>query len=99
MDNKILLEKLISAQLRFIGAQPGLDGFSYTKKAVIKLLADKDKYFHGITKLLYPELAHEFSVSKYNVESSIRDMIKKIPDEKFRCLTNSKFLYYITEII
>lgn len=60
--------------LMTIGADPGLKGFSFAHKAIVKCYRD-ETLMDGITKTLYPEIAKECGTTKDAVERNIRTVV------------------------
>ena len=69
-------EKLIADALRKYGIPAHLSGYRYLISAVRRTMDDPNA-LRGITKILYPDLAREFSTTPQCIERSIRSAICK----------------------
>ena len=78
-------EKLIGDTLQKYGIPTHLSGYRYLISAVRRAMDDPNT-LRGITKILYPDLAHEFSTTPQCIERSIRNAIyrgwESLPQER-----------------
>lgn len=65
-------EKKVTELLKMLGMPSHLKGYYYTRKAVLLLIDDREKYLSGVTKVLYPTIAKEFKTTSSKVERAIR---------------------------
>lgn len=110
--SEIEKEQIITKYLLDLGMKANLQGFKYTRVAIMKIL-DKNSYSMHVTKELYPEVAELLQTKGSNVERSIRHAIhcvyKSNPDNKILkemlannngfCPTNAEFLSFLVEKI
>ncbi|NLV87141.1 MAG: hypothetical protein GX025_08000 [Clostridiales bacterium] len=64
------VEKLIIE----LGVPPHIKGFLYIRDAILMLFEDEMK-IHGVTKIMYPEIAKEYGTTGVRVERAIRHAI------------------------
>ncbi len=64
------VEKLIIE----LGVPPHIKGFLYIRDAILMLFEDEVK-IHGVTKIMYPEIAKEYGTTGVRVERAIRHAI------------------------
>lgn len=73
---KLITEKDISELLRDMGMPCNLQGFDYTKEAIMVILSS-DKARGLTTKTIYPEVAVRFNTTPSRIERNIRHAIEK----------------------
>lgn len=73
---KLITEKDISELLRDMGMPYNLQGFDYTKEAIMIILSS-DKARGLTTKTIYPEVAVKFNTTPSRIERNIRYSIEK----------------------
>lgn len=71
-------EPAIRRALQQFGITPNLNGHAYLVEAIQRALEEQG--VHGITKILYPDLAHQFNTLPHCVEHSIRSAVSKAWD-------------------
>ena len=57
-----------------LGIPPHIKGFLYIRDAILMLFEDEVK-IHGVTKIMYPEIAKEYGTTGVRVERAIRHAI------------------------
>lgn len=72
IDNALTIRE---ALMRF-GVNSHLNGFSYLLEGIYRVLEDRSS-LHGVTKVLYPDLAKHFGTTSVCVERSIRTAVDK----------------------
>lgn len=65
-------EKKVTELLKLLGMPSHIKGYGYTRKAVLLIVEDREKYLSKITKALYPTIAKEFETTSSRVERAIR---------------------------
>ena len=106
------LERLVTAMLMQIGVPAHLSGYKFIRSALLMVI-DRPELFSGLTRVLYPEIAHEYGTTASCVERAIRHAISLTWDrgggENYRRLlgrqastigekpTNSEFLAQVGE--
>lgn len=65
-------EKKVTELLKLLGMPSHIKGYGYTRKAVLLIIEDREKYLSKITKALYPTIAKEFETTSSRVERAIR---------------------------
>ena len=108
-----IYDRQISRALKSFGVLPHLQGYRYLREAVKCALIDPE-LLHGVTKVLYPELARRFGTTPKCVERSMRNALQaacRSPRAlRFRYFgetlddlddrpTNSRFISFIVEFI
>lgn len=63
------------ALMRF-GVNSHLNGFGYLLEGIYRVLEDRNS-LHGVTKVLYPDLAKHFGTTPHCIERSIRSAVDK----------------------
>ena len=63
------------ALMRF-GVNSHLNGYTYLLEGIYRVLDDRN-FLHGVTKILYPDLAKQFGTTSMCVERSIRTAVDK----------------------
>lgn len=69
-------EVKISKLFKELGITPAILGHRYLKEAITMVIAD-ETVLHGVTKILYPEIAKKFDTTASRVERAIRHAIEK----------------------
>ena len=105
-------ERLVTAMLMQIGVPAHLSGYKFIRAALL-IVIDRPELFSSLTRVLYPEIARQFSTTASCVERAIRHAITLTWDrggsENYRRLlgrhastigerpTNSEFLAQVSE--
>ena len=106
------VDRLITGMLMQIGVPPHLSGYKFIRSALVMVI-DRPELFSSLTRVLYPEIAQEFSTTASCVERAIRHAISLTWDrggaDNYRRLlgrqastigvkpTNSEFLAQVGE--
>ncbi len=69
------LEEEVTEMLHDIGVPAHIKGYNYVRRAIMLAVADMD-LMSAVTKVLYPEVAKEFSTTSSRVERAIRHAIE-----------------------
>ena len=75
-DRIVDYELSIREALMRFGINSHLNGFSYLTEGIYRVLDDRN-FQHGVTKILYPDLAKHFGTTSQCVERSIRTAVNK----------------------
>lgn len=75
------LEKEVTNLIGQLGIMPNLLGYHYIRKAVMMAVEDSS-VLQGMTKVLYPTIAHEFNTTPSRVERAIRHSIERAWDRR-----------------
>lgn len=70
-----LYDAQITQAIISFGVMPHLQGYRYLRESIRRSLADSGA-LHGVTKILYPDLAKLFGTSPKCIERSMRNAIK-----------------------
>ena len=73
---ELKVENRVSEIIRQIGIPAHIKGYRYVRYAICLLVQDYSAYEVGITKVLYPAVAEEFSTTSSKVERAIRHAIE-----------------------
>lgn len=68
--------RIIREALMRFGVNSHLNGFGYLLEGIYRVLDDRD-FLHGVTKVLYPDLAKHFGTTSICIERSIRTAVDK----------------------
>ena len=106
------LERVVTSMMIQIGIPAHLSGYKFIRTALIAVV-DRPELFSSLTRILYPEIARQFSTTASCVERAIRHAISLTWDrggsENYRRLlgrhastvgerpTNSEFLAQVSE--
>lgn len=69
-------EKKVTEVLKMLGIPSNIKGYAYTRRAVLLVIDDSEKYISAMTKILYPSLAQEFKTTSSRVERAMRHAIE-----------------------
>lgn len=75
MDRKEVVAKATQLLLQ-VGIPVHLKGYAYVRSAIVMVSYDI-RCIHCITKTVYPAIAEEYNVSKWNAERNIRYAIEE----------------------
>lgn len=76
-ENMKITDKRVYELLKEIGMPPHLRGYKYLKRAIM-LCVEDFSYIESVTKVIYTQIAKEFSTTPYAVERSIRTGIEAV---------------------
>lgn len=69
-------ERIVTELLKQVGVPSHIKGYAYTRKAIILIMENREKYTSSVTKVLYPTIAQEYNTTTSRVERAIRHAVE-----------------------